>query len=88
MNRNFFSLILVGFFSFSTLCAPTSADDLFPAELVRFKAFEKNPVFTAQGKGHWDVEIRERGWILREGDTYHMWFTGYDGSPTGLRMIG
>ena len=88
MNRNFFSLILVVLLSLSTLCAPTSADDLFPLELVRFKAFAKNPVFTAQGKGHWDAEIRERGWILREGDTYHMWFTGYDGSATGLRMLG
>jgi predicted GH43/DUF377 family glycosyl hydrolase len=65
-----------------------AAQDLFPSELVRFKAVSATPVFTGAGPGHWDARIRERGWILREGDTYHMWFTGYDGSSDGLRMLG
>ena len=32
--------------------------------------------------------MRERGWILREGTTYHLWFTGYDGTRDGLKMLG
>ena len=68
--------------------AAVAADDLFPPELVRFVPYEQNPVFTAGGKDHWDVRIRERGWILPEGKRYHMWFTGYDGTGAGLKMLG
>lgn len=62
--------------------------DEFPPELVRFSPSAKNPVFTAAGPGHWDVKIRERGWILREGDTWRLWYTGYDGTPEGTRHLG
>src|SRR3954467_8929222 len=60
----------------------------FPAELVRWSARPENPVFTSEGPGHWDVKIRERGWILREGDTYRLWFTGYDGTRQGKKLLG
>jgi hypothetical protein len=60
----------------------------FPPQLVDFAAGPQNPVFTAKGPGHWDVKIRERGWILREGDTYHLWYTGYDGTRDGIRQLG
>lgn len=63
------------------------ADD-FPRELVEFVPHEGNPVFTAQGPGHWDAKIRERGWILRDGDLWRLWFTGYDGSRSGPKMLG
>ena len=65
-----------------------SGDAEFPAELVDFAPSPDNPVFTAEGPGHWDVKIRERGWILREDDGYHLWFTGYDGSREGIRQLG
>lgn len=65
-----------------------SADELFPPELTKFEPIATNPVFTAQGEGHWDVKIRERGWIIREGDLWRMWFTGYDGTRPGRRMLG
>ena len=65
-----------------------SADELFPPELTKFEPIASNPVFTAQGEGHWDVKIRERGWIIREGDLWQMWFTGYDGTKTGRRLLG
>jgi hypothetical protein len=60
----------------------------FPSGLVDFVAGSGNPVFTAEGAGHWDVKIRERGWILREGETYHLWFSGYDGTREGIRQLG
>jgi sucrose-6-phosphate hydrolase SacC (GH32 family) len=66
----------------------TAADELFPSELVDFAPAARNPVFTAEGPGHWDVKIRERGWILREEDGYHLWFTGYDGPREGIKLLG
>lgn len=70
------------------LIAHSSRADEFPPELTQFVLGRINPVFTAEGPGHWDVKIRERGWILREGSTYHMWYTGYDGTREGLKMLG
>ena len=67
---------------------PCSADELFPPELTQFAPIASNPVLTARGDGHWDVKLRERGWIMREGDLWRMWFTGYDGTKTGQRQLG
>jgi predicted GH43/DUF377 family glycosyl hydrolase len=60
----------------------------FPSELVEWTPCVENPVFTAEGPGHWDVKIRERGWILREGGIHHLWFTGYDGTRDGIKLLG
>jgi hypothetical protein len=60
----------------------------FPRALTEWNSHAPKPVFTASGPQHWDVKIRERGWILREGNTYHMWFTGYDGTRAGMKQLG
>ncbi|HJZ56894.1 MAG TPA: hypothetical protein VKE74_18135 [Gemmataceae bacterium] len=60
----------------------------FPRELVAFAQVGAGPVFEAAGPGHWDAKIRERGWVLREGGVYKLWYTGYDGTATGRRMLG
>jgi beta-1,2-mannobiose phosphorylase / 1,2-beta-oligomannan phosphorylase len=65
-----------------------AAEAEFPAELVQWAPCAGNPVFTAQGPGHWDAKIRERGWILRDGDTYRLWYTGYDGTREGIKQLG
>lgn len=70
------------------LTHPANADDLFPSELVQFNPTPGKPVFKATGTGHWDVKHRERGWILRDGTTWHLWFTGYDGTRAGQKMLG
>jgi predicted GH43/DUF377 family glycosyl hydrolase len=49
----------------------------FPSELVDFKPHTGNPIFTGTGTDTWDQNIRERGFILKEGDIYHMWYTGF-----------
>jgi beta-1,2-mannobiose phosphorylase / 1,2-beta-oligomannan phosphorylase len=54
-----------------------SDSTLFPAELVNFIPHKGNPVFSGGGKEAWDEVIRERGYILKEKDGYHMWYTGY-----------
>lgn len=60
----------------------------FPRELVEFKPFDGNPVFVAEGPGHWDAKIRERGWILRDGEIWRLWYTGYDGTDSGRKKLG
>jgi hypothetical protein len=62
-------------------------DSKFPPELVRFIPYRDNPVFKA-ARGEWDARIRERGWIMREDGLYKLWYTGYDGTADGLRMLG
>lgn len=50
-----------------------------------------NPVFQGAGNNHWDAKIRERGWIVRNGDQWHLYYTGYNPSksaPTDLRRLG
>ena len=65
--------------------APTTD---FPPELVVFTPAGPAPVFAAAGPVHWDAKIRERGWVMRDGAGYKLWYTGYDGTPTGRRMLG
>ncbi len=97
MRRTRFPLsAIVLFLALATASAPKApAQSLalgtaceFPSELVNWTPAAGNPVFTAEGPEHWDVMIRERGWILREGDTYHLWFTGYNGSREGIKRLG
>lgn len=65
-----------------------AADNDFPAELVTFEPIDENPIFVAEGEGHWDVKIRERGFILKDDECYMMWYTGYDGTREGQKMLG
>jgi sucrose-6-phosphate hydrolase SacC (GH32 family) len=60
----------------------------FPTEMVDFIPYEKNPVLTGSGADTWDQLIRERGYILRENGTYHMWYTGYRDGPDEERYLG
>lgn len=70
------------------------AADMFPRELTDFEPAPGNPLFTARGEGHWDVKIRERGWILFDQNApagtppWRMWYTGYDGTREGQKKLG
>jgi predicted GH43/DUF377 family glycosyl hydrolase len=68
--------------------APALADELFPKELVDFVPDPQETVFTGAGPGHWDIKIRERGWIMREGDQYRMWYTGFERDTSPLLKLG
>ncbi|HUQ68161.1 MAG TPA: glycosylase [Planctomycetaceae bacterium] len=70
------------------VAALVTAEDRVQAELTQFEPIAGKPVFVAAGEGHWDARIRERGWVLRDGDQWRMWYTGYDGSRTGLKLLG
>ena len=59
--------------------ATDEAVALFSPELVKFRPIAANPLFQGRGKGNWDEHIRERGWILRDGNQWQMWYTGFEG---------
>lgn len=58
----------------------------FPEELIRFKTISENPVFEGTGENTWDQKIRERGYILKEDGTYHMWYTGLQPGGSALAL--
>ena len=60
----------------------------FPPELVKFVPLREQPVFAGGGKDAWDESIRERGWILRDGDVWKMWYTGYMRDRSKIMMLG
>jgi len=60
----------------------------FPPELVAWVPYGANPLFTGTGRATWDREIRERGFILREGELWRLWYTGYDSSRGGKKALG
>jgi hypothetical protein len=65
---------------------PVSADN-FPRELVAWTPIAGNPVFQGAGDNAWDRKIRERGYILVENGTYHLWYTGYNDSDPKVKMM-
>jgi len=60
----------------------------FPREIVDFVPYQGNPLFAGTGTDTWDRNIRERGYILREEDTYHMWYTGYNDDRSDTKYLG
>jgi hypothetical protein len=67
---------------------PARAESGFPEELVDWVPYEGNPLFAGTGGGTWDRGIRERGFILREGDTWRLWYTGYNTDRTEEMFLG
>ena len=71
--------------------APGDGD--FPSELVDFVPYAGNPVFAGTGRDTWDRQIRERGYIFKEGNLWRLWYTGYnyhsgDAHQTEARYLG
>lgn len=60
----------------------------FPPELVDWVPYHGNPLFAGTGQATWDREIRERGFILRDGGTWRLWYTGYDSSRSEKKTLG
>lgn len=71
-----------------TTSLPSKDEPQFPTELVSFVPYKNNPVFAGTSADTWDNKIRERGYILHEGDTYHMWYTGYQESKSKTKYLG
>ena len=75
----------IGFVLMAIACTKPTPDSTvvqnesgsFPSEIVNFVSHKGNPVFKGTGSKTWDENIRERGYILKEEDGYHLWYTGY-----------
>lgn len=54
---------------------------------TKFSPISAEPIFSGR-PGHWDAKIRERGWIMRDGDQWRLWYTGYnpDVQPLIMRL--
>lgn len=83
-RQRFFSVVFVAllFNSCNTSSSVNESpiagqENVFPDELVAFAPYKNNPLFSGTGKNTWDEKIRERGYILKEADGYHLWYTGY-----------
>jgi hypothetical protein len=71
------------------LVRPAVADEpVFRPEAVRWVPFASEPLFAGTGVATWDNRIRERGFVHREGNLWRLWYTGYDGTKTGIRRLG
>jgi hypothetical protein len=60
----------------------------FPRDLVEWVADPAGPVFAGTDGPTWDRKIRERGWIVREGETFHLFYTGYNDERAPGRFLG
>lgn len=84
-----YTLLVLLFCECNTKEIQAKLPDEFPKELVDFKELNQNPVFKGTAENNWDRNIRERGYILKEDDEYHMWYTGFEGySDTTLLKLG
>lgn len=72
----------------ATTKAWSQAGGAFPPELTQWQAYEGNPLFSGTGRDTWDRMIRERGFILREGDQWRLWYTGYGGPDRKSMSLG
>lgn len=61
---------------------------VFAPELLHWTPYAGNPVFAGSGGDTWDRKIRERGYILREGPLWRLWYTGYNDARSEMRFLG
>ena len=88
LHRCLFTVGILGLTLTGSLLWGQEPSPEFATIFTHWKAAPQTPLFTGRGEGHWDVKIRERGWILKEGDSWSLWYTGYDGTREGLRKLG
>jgi hypothetical protein len=66
----------------------TAAPGEFPKQLVDWVPYAGNPLFSGTAQGTWDDSIRERGFILREGGLWRLWYTGYNRARSETMALG
>lgn len=51
----------------------------------QWRGIDTNPLLMGR-PGRWDALIRERGWIMKYGDSWKLWYTGYNKERQPLTM--
>ena len=59
-----------------------------PDALVDFGPPSATPLFAGGGRDAWDRDLRERGWIIRHGGRWHLWYTGSNPDLGPVRRLG
>jgi hypothetical protein len=70
------------------LAAAARAGGPFPPELVELGPPPAEPLFSGGGPDAWDRELLERGWIVRRGDRWSLWYTGSNPDRDPIRRLG
>ena len=60
----------------------------WPPELVHFGPPSPQPLFSGGGADAWDRDLRERGWIIRRGGCWQLWYTGSNLDRDPVRRLG
>ena len=68
--------------------AAAAVPPAFPPELVEFGPPSPEPLFSGGGPDAWDRDLRERGWIERQGDRWRLWYTGSNPDRGAIRRVG
>lgn len=70
------------------VAATARGEGAVPRELVTFGPPSAGPLFAGGGADAWDRDLRERGWILRYGGCWHLWYTGSNPDRDPGRRLG
>ena len=70
------------------VAATARGEAAVPRELVTFGPPSAGPLFAGGGADAWDRDLRERGWILRHGGCWHLWYTGSNPDRDPGRRLG
>jgi len=82
------AVLVASWVCFASTSLPQRADTAFPTELVSFGPPSETPVLAGTGGDTWDRRMRERGWIIREGGMWHLWYTGYNDARSDSKFLG
>jgi beta-1,2-mannobiose phosphorylase / 1,2-beta-oligomannan phosphorylase len=82
------SLLLASLAAQERPSAPPPRGPEFPPELVAFGPPSAQPLLAGTGGATWDRKVRERGWVMREGGVWHLWYTGYNDDLSPSRFPG
>ena len=87
MPRTAVSLVVV--FCLGGACAGRAHGvEPVPPELVDFGPASAMPLVGGGGSEAWDRDLRERGWIVRAADGWHLWYTGSNLDRDPRRFLG
>ncbi len=69
-------------------CVAQATEPDVPTELIDFGPVSRAALFAGGGQQAWDRDLRERGWIMREGGLWHLWYTGSNAATDPVRRVG
>ena len=89
VKRIIIGLLILSFYSCSSESNQNSKkSEEFPDELVKFIPLKTDSIFAGTGGDTWDKMIRERGFILKEGSEWKLWYTGYNPDSIDTHFLG